>query len=86
MRPSASLSALAGHDLSAGAEKRRPQARPHLFEEERLDLSEGPSEAVDARGDDAGVVEDEEVAGAEILDDVAEIPVLDCARFAGRGP
>ena len=33
--------------------------------------------AEDAGGEDAGVVEDEEVAGAEVVDDVADVAVLD---------
>lgn len=69
-------------EAAAGAQERFVGAGGALAEQQGLDGAPALLLAVEAEGGDAGVVEDEEVAGAEDPEDVAEGAVLDLARVA----
>jgi hypothetical protein len=87
----------AGLYLAAGADEGGPLVRAELLGEEDLNTAGGVRRAglrisaagaggVEARGDDAAVVEDEEVAGVEELREVAEkvIAILACVAVEDK--
>lgn len=75
--------ARAGLGLFAGLENDFPIGEVETAEEQKLDCAARAFlHAVQARGDDARLVDDEHVAGVEVIDHVAEDFMLDRAGIA----
>lgn len=73
---------VAGLDLAAGAQHDGPAARTFFVEEQAGDGGAGGLLQFELGGDDAGVVDDEEVGREEVLREVVEVAVLDMAGGA----
>ena len=71
---------IADLDLAAGAEHDQPLAGGLLLDEQAGDEGAGGFEQFELGGDDAGIVDDQQIGGEEIFGEIVEMTVLD---FAG---